>query len=241
MSTQQALGTVFTTAAYGVGAIVFYLAARQRRLATEGMGWLALAGLCGGIVGAKLTEWVLMHPALLTSQPLALLNPSLGGRTLIGGVLAGWLCVEIAKWRLGIRRSTGDLFALALPAGEAIGRIGCFFNGCCFGVPSDSAITVWQHDAWRHPTQLYMAFVAAAMFVVLWQLRNRMHQEGDLFKLYLVLWGSSRFVMEFLRQRDVAAGGLSTAQWVCMEIAVLSTLFLLRHRIQLVSSPGKAG
>ncbi|HEX8236150.1 MAG TPA: prolipoprotein diacylglyceryl transferase family protein [Abditibacteriaceae bacterium] len=239
MSTQHALGAAFTTAAYVVGAAVFYFAARQRRLATEGMGWLALAGLCGGIVGAKLTEWVLMHPALLRAQPLAFFNPALGGRTLIGGVLVGWLCVEIAKQHLGIRRSTGDLFALALPAGEAVGRVGCFFNSCCFGVPTKAAFAVWQHDAWRHPTQLYLAFVAAAIFVVLWQLRNHMRHEGDLFKLYLLLWASSRFVIEFLRQRDVVAGNLSLAQWMCLEIAVMSTLLLLRHRIRFVLSFGK--
>lgn len=237
MSTQHALGAFLTTAAYVVGALVFYLAARQRRLATEGMGWLAVAGLCGGIVGAKLTEWVLMHPMLLASQPLAFLNPALGGRTLIGGVLVGWLCVEIAKWRLRIRRSTGDLFALALPAGEAVGRIGCFFNGCCFGVPTSFALAVWQHDAWRHPTQLYLAFVAAVIFFALWQLRNRRQREGDLFKLYLVLWGGSRFVIEFLRQRDVAAGALSMAQWVCVAlVATIMTLIWRRRGVTMLSN-----
>jgi phosphatidylglycerol:prolipoprotein diacylglycerol transferase len=237
MSTQHTLGAAFTTAAYVVGAIVFYIAARQRRLATEGMGWIALAGFCGGIVGAKLTEWILIHPTLLATQPLALLNPSLGGRTLIGGVLVGWLCVEIAKWRLGIRRSTGDLFALALPAGEAIGRIGCFFNGCCFGVPTSSAPAVWQHDAWRHPTQLYMAFVAALILVALWQVRNCMQREGDLFKLYLILWGSSRFIIEFLRQKDVAASGWSMAQWVCLGLVASVMMLIWRgKRVALLSS-----
>jgi phosphatidylglycerol:prolipoprotein diacylglycerol transferase len=236
MSTQQTLGAFFTTTSYFVGAAVFVLAARQRRLATEGIGWLALAGFCGGVVGAKLTEWVLAHPTLLATQPLAFLNPSLGGRTLIGGVLVGWLCVETVKRHLGIRRSTGDMFALALPAGEAVGRIGCFFNGCCFGVPTSSEIAVWQHDAWRHPTQLYMAFVAAVIFVALWQLRNRMQHEGDLFKLYLVLWGGSRFVIEFLRQRDLSAVDLSMAQWVCAGTVAVSTLWLLRHRTQLTQS-----
>ncbi len=232
MSTQHVIGVAFTTAAYFVGAVVFFIAARQRHLATEGMGWLALAGFCGGIIGAKLTEWMLMHPTLLATQPLAFLNPSLGGRTLIGGVLVGWLCVELAKWRLGIRRSTGDLFALALPAGEAFGRIGCFINGCCFGVPTSSAIAVWQHDAWRHPTQLYMAFAAAIIFVALWQLRNRMECEGDLFKLYLILWGGSRFLIEFLRQRDVAAGALSMAQWVCTALVASMMLIMWRRRMR---------
>jgi phosphatidylglycerol:prolipoprotein diacylglycerol transferase len=89
---------------------------------------------------------------------------------------------------------------------------------------------VWQHDAWRHPTQLYLAVAAAVMFTVLWQLRNRMQHEGDLFKLYLILWGGSRFLLEFLRQRDVAGGALSMAQWVCAALVVITILrWMSRH------------
>src|SRR5207247_6012464 len=140
------------------------------------------AGVRGGVLGAKVTEWGLGHWQTLASHPATMLDPRLGGRTIIGGVLAGWLAVEIAKWRLGIRRSTGDLFALALPAGEAVGRIGCFFNGCCYGVPSHVPWAVFQHGAWRHPTQFYAALLAAALFGLLVMLRNRMPREGDLFR-----------------------------------------------------------
>jgi phosphatidylglycerol---prolipoprotein diacylglyceryl transferase len=282
------LGSVLTAAGYLIGLLVFYLAARQRGLATEGMRHVALAGLCGGVLGAKLTEWGLGHWQTLAAHPGAMLDPRLGGRTIIGGVLAGWLAVEVAKWRLGIRRSTGDLFALALPAGEAVGRIGCFFNGCCYGVPSHVPWAVYQHGAWRHPAQLYAALIAAAIFGTLFALRNRicdsgrdrkelrkrestrkreknrianrltqsdrsepagfrafahfrafavpfgafrsrsdrMQREGDLFKLYLVLYGVSRFGLEFLRERNLAFGGLSLAQWVCLEIAVVAWLAL---------------
>jgi phosphatidylglycerol---prolipoprotein diacylglyceryl transferase len=224
------LGSAITAAGYLVGVLVFYLAARQRRLATEGIRHVALAGLCGGVVGAKLTEWGLAHWQTLTSHPAAMLDPRLGGRTIIGGVLAGWLAVEIAKWRLGIQRSTGDLFALALPAGEVVGRIGCFFNGCCYGVPSHVPWAVYQHGAWRHPAQLYSALAATAIFGTLLALRDRMPREGDLFKLYLVLYGISRFGLEFLRERNLAFGGLSLAQWVCVEIAVVASVALAVSR-----------
>jgi phosphatidylglycerol:prolipoprotein diacylglycerol transferase len=215
------LGSAVTAGGYVVGLLVFYLAARQRGLATEGMRHIALAGLCGGVLGAKVTEWVLEHWQTFASHPAAMLDPRLGGRTIIGGVLGGWLAVEIAKWRLGIRRSTGDLFALALPAGEAVGRIGCFFNGCCYGVPTHVAWAVYQHGAWRHPTQLYSALVASAIFGTLFALRDRMPREGDLFKLCLVLYGVSRFGLEFFRERHLAFGGLSLAQWACVGITVI--------------------
>jgi phosphatidylglycerol---prolipoprotein diacylglyceryl transferase len=228
------LGSGLTAAGYLIGLLVFYLAARQRGLATEGMRHVAFAGLCGGVLGAKLTEWGLGHWQTLATHPAAMLDPRLGGRTIIGGVLAGWLAVEIAKWRLGIRRSTGDLFALALPAGEAVGRIGCFFNGCCFGVRSQVAWAVYQHGAWRHPAQLYSALVAAAIFGTLYIVRDRMPHEGDLFRLYLVLYGASRFGLEFLRERKIVFGGLSLAQWVCLELAIVAALVLAvsGHRVR---------
>ena len=67
-------GTVLTAAGYVVGLLAFYLAARQRRLATEGMRHVALAGLCGGVLGAKLTEWGLGHWQTLASHPAAMLD-----------------------------------------------------------------------------------------------------------------------------------------------------------------------
>lgn len=224
-------GGIVTMVGYAVAAMVFYLAARQRRLATEGIGIVALAGLCGGVLGARLTEWVLVHSHEWTAQPTAFFNPQAGGKTIIGGVLCGWIAVEIAKWRLGIRRSTGDMFALALPAGEAVGRIGCLLNGCCFGTTTAVPWAIYQHQAWRHPAQLYSAFVALVLFTLLCHLRSRLEREGDLFRLYLVLYGASRFAIEFLRDRQIAFGGLSAAQWVCLEVAVAGGLGLwMRHR-----------
>ena len=224
------IGEFVTMLAYAVGGGVFYLAARQERAATEKMGTLALVGLAGGVIGAKVTEWLVSGGRLLAANPAAALDPRLGGRTLIGGVVVGWICVEVAKRRLDIRRSTGDLFALALPAGEAVGRIGCFFNGCCFGIAADVPWAVYQHGALRHPAQLYAALVAVAIFAALASLRDRMKRPGELFRVYLILFGLSRFGLEFLRERSAAAGGLSLAQWVCLQLALAGGVLLLARR-----------
>lgn len=220
-------GTVFTVLGYAVGALAFFSMARARGIATEGIGRVALAGFCGGILGARATEWGLVHWPLLAAHPAAFLNPSAGGRTIIGGILAGWASVEVAKRWLGIRRSTGDLFALALAAGEAVGRIGCFFNSDCYGTLSRVPWAVYQNGAWRHPTQLYSAAVAAVIFVLLFWLRDRMPREGDLFRLYLVLYGSGRFIVEEFRERTLGLGGLSLAQWVSLELAIMGIVALI--------------
>lgn len=211
------IGELFTGASYAVGALVFLWAARQRKLSTEGIWLVVASGFIAGVLGAKITQLVAEGwPMHLSTQ--AALDPRNGGRALLGGVVFGWLGVEAAKWKLGIRRSTGDLFALALPAGEAVGRIGCYFNGCCYGEKCDLPWAIWQHDAWRHPAQIYSAVIAAGLFGWLLWLRPRLTREGDLFRAYLVGFGITRFLLEFVRWRESLWFGLSPMQWFCVEL-----------------------
>lgn len=220
------IGEVVTAASYGVGGLVFWLSARKKGLATNGIGLVVSVGFVAGILGAKLTQlafqgWPFQVPAE------AALDPRVGGRALLGGLLFGWLGVELAKRKLGIRRSTGDHFALALPAGEAVGRIGCHLNGCCYGAPCDIPWAIHQHGADRHPAQLYSAFAAALLFAGLLWLRPRLSREGDLFRAYLVGFAALRFGLEFLRWRESLIGGLSPMQWFCVELLVSVAVYAL--------------
>jgi phosphatidylglycerol:prolipoprotein diacylglycerol transferase len=223
------LGEAFTALGYGTGILVLALAARQKRLATEGMAILALAGLTGGVMGAKLTE-LLFQGWPLTVSFWAGLDPRMGGRALLGGLACGWIAVEIAKRRMGIRRSTGDLFALALPAGEAVGRIGCFLNGCCYGTTCDLPWAVEQHGALRHPAQLYSAASAAGIFLGLLLVRGRLTREGDLFRLYLISFGATRFGLEFVRANSTFWLGLTPMQWFCLELVLYGSVALALQR-----------
>lgn len=215
---------------YLVGALVLWWAASAKRLATKGMGWVAFNGFFAGIVGAKLTQLIAEGWPVRVSLATGL-DPRAGGRALLGGLVLGWIGVEVSKLRLGIRRSTGDLFALALPAGEAVGRIGCFFNGCCYGDECKAPWSVYQHGAWRHPAQLYSAFVSAALFCGLLWVRPRMKREGDLFLLYLFGFGTTRFLLEFVRWRESIYFGLSPMQWFCLELVLGSIVaFAFKNR-----------
>lgn len=226
------LGSAFTLGAYLVGALVFWARARQKRVATHGFALLALWALCGGVLGAKAAEWALVLGLAFWQRPVEFFSLQSGGRTILGGVLGGWIGVELGKRRLGIRRSTGDLFALAIPAGEAIGRIGCHFNGCCYGKSCDLPFAIYQHGAWRHPAQLYASGASALIFVLLWRVRDKWPHEGDAWKAFLVLWGAARFVIEALRAHDAPAGtgAISSAQWACLGLMALGIALLWRAR-----------
>jgi phosphatidylglycerol:prolipoprotein diacylglycerol transferase len=216
------LGELLTLSGYLVGALVLFLESRRRNLNTEGMRIVAIAGLVCGVAGAKVTQWFFSSGVPL----VALLQPQNGGKSLVGGLIFGWLGVEVAKRHLGIRRSTGDSWALALPAGEAVGRLGCYFNGCCIGTPFQGSWAVLQVGFERHPTQIYSAVGAALLFGVLWQLRDSLPREGDLFKMYLTLYGVSRFGIEFFRERNYVFLQMSMVQIICLEVAIFALIGL---------------
>lgn len=215
------MGFIFTTLAYVLGAAVFFFHTRSRFDKRQSY-WLLFAGLVGGILGAKLIRFLF---AVSAGADLNMLWAHPEGRTIIGGILCGWLSVEICKRMLKIERSTGDAFALALSVGEAAGRIGCFFNSCCCGAPAAGlSWAVFQAGSWRHPAQIYSAISASLIFICLVFLRKKVKYEGDLFRIYVVLEASSRFCLEFVRERTEVFYGLSMAQWVCLEMALAMIL-----------------
>jgi phosphatidylglycerol:prolipoprotein diacylglycerol transferase len=187
--------------AYVVGLALFAMMARRRNIATPGVWIIMQAGLLGGLAFAGLTQ------VLFAATP---------GKTLLGGIAGGYLCVALAKRHLRITRPTGDLWAVALAGGEAVGRIGCFVGGCCFGKAAGVAWAVHDHGAWRHPTQLYLAAAAGCVLVLLLALDRYRLPENALFYIQGVLFCALRLAIEFYRDGAPAFGGLTLAQWACI-------------------------
>jgi len=191
----------FYAAGYLVGLGAFLGMAQRRRMLTDGVLGLMAVGLLGGMVFANLTQRLLGGTA---------------GKTVLGAIAGGYLCVMVCKRLWGIRRPLGDLFAVAISAGEAVGRWGCFFGGCCYGRVCHLPWAVWQEQAWRHPTQVYLSLANLAILgILLWQER-RNPQENTLFFLQGLLYCAARFTIEFWRDNTPAALGLSLAQWACL-------------------------
>ena len=211
--------------AYGCGLLVFAWMARRRGLATAGIWLLMQAALFGGLVGANLAQ---------------LLATGLPGKTIEGGFIGGYIAVVLMKRHLGITRPTGDLFGLAFPAGEAIGRIACFVGGCCYGKATTIALAVHDHGAQRYPTQLYMSACAAASFAfLLWLERKHRLPENALFYTQGILFCMTRFIIEFFRDGSTFAGNLTLAQFGCIAgFAFFAYKFvqLIRAQLSLVNA-----
>ena len=207
------LATGCYTTAYLTGCAMFVYMAKRRKLATRGIYTIATAGLIGGLVTANLTQRM---------------TTGVSGKTILGAIVGGWLSVTVAKRVIGLRRPTGDLFAVAICAGEAVGRWGCFYGGCCYGKPSTVLWAVWQHDAYRHPTQIYLSLASLAILLVLILHDKRAPSENSLFYLQGLLYCLARFVIEFYREGKSLFWNLTLAQVVCI-IGIIVFSYLL-HR-----------
>ena len=129
------------------------------------------AAVAGAALGAKLLFW------LEDPQPTLhnFTNPAylIGGKTIVGALMGGLLTVELIKRYIGLRTSTGDLYAIPLAAGIAIGRIGCFLTGLSdntYGTPTSLPWGINFGDGIpRHPTQLYEIVFLLAMIPLLFR------------------------------------------------------------------------
>lgn len=214
--------TVFDLLAYTVG---FQLFLSQRRrfgdtIDTRARWTVVAAAIFGAAIGSKLFFW-LEDPAETFAHwndPVFLL----GGKTIVGGLIGGVIGVELEKRWAGLTRRTGDLFAMPLAAGIAIGRIGCFLSGLpdrTCGTPSHLPWAVDFGDGVpRHPTQLYESIAMAIAAIVLGRLTARPHREGDVFKLFMTTYFGLRLVVDAIKPEVHVLLGLSSLQWASVGV-----------------------
>ena len=119
-----------------------------------------------------------------------------------------------------------DLITPYVALAQSLGRIGCFLNGCCFGIeaPHGYPFGVIFPDSHipRHPTQGYASLLLLSIFVILRAWQERRHFRGEIFLGYCVLYSSKRFALEFLRGDNAKAiAGLTISQ------AISAVVFLI--------------
>ena len=157
-----------------------------------------------------------------------------GGLAIQGGLLFG---LAGAVWYLRrkkiIVRPVLDNFLLYLPLGQAIGRLGCFFNGCCYGKPSNLPWAVnfpFLTDR-VHPTEIYYVLSDAMLFLILYIFSRTEAKPGELTAWYLIFYGFTRSAVDSLRG-DLLPGflGLYTTQWYAVVFTLIGGIILVRCR-----------
>ncbi len=229
--------------------------ARERQLDAEKVTNLGVYAALAGLAGAKLLMFLLdlnyyiKNPAEIFSMATLQAGGVFYGG-LIAALLTGFVYMRWQSLPLGL---TMDCFAPGLALGQAIGRLGCFAAGCCWGISCDrpQAVTFRDPEAHRlvgvplgvplHPTQLYEAASGLVIFALLYWLSRGPTKRGALIAEYLVLSSAARFSVEFFRAHDQPnpwAGPLSTTQWIAAALFLVGAWVLLKSPKPAVSVAG---
>jgi phosphatidylglycerol:prolipoprotein diacylglycerol transferase len=225
-----------------------FIARRRARRAGYDPGLIADLSLyifAGAIIGSRLL-YVVLNWGLYRENPVEIFWFWRGGLAYQGG-LAG--AVAFSLWFLRKRRLSpwliGDVVIPAVPLGHALGRIGCFLNGCCYGTPSrlpwavtfpPSSLPALHYGPHHgiHPVQLYAAGTALVFFAILNRLQPLARLPGRLFWLYGVLYGTARFILEFFRgDHSPVLLSLSAYQLISALIFFFSAAMLVKMRFRL--------
>ena len=196
---------------------------------------LTLVTLVAGFLGARALHVVYEEPLLYRLHPAAVLEFWNGGFVFLGGVASAWIAaVVFCVFRKEAFWFWADIAAPAIALGYAIGRFGCFLNGCCYGGICELPWSIYMHGGFRHPTQLYASLWELALVVVLVLNERRFKVPGRLFNTWLILHAVGRIIMENFREdpRGAALGGLSIGIWMSVTLIGLG-LFNLVSGLQL--------
>lgn len=230
------LHTAFEAAGYAIGFRLFLWLRKRRPTAAladlDDALWIVVGAMLGAASGSKIAYWLNQPDVAFAGFPS--LSHLMAGKSIVGGLVGGWLGVEYVKWLRGVTASSGDVMVWPLTVGIVVGRIGCFLSGLddqTHGLPTTLP---WSHDYGdgipRHPVQIYeiaYLLIAATLIecIVFKKGASALSRgipatagipEGSAFKLFLGGYLLFRLLVDFLKPVEYSwPGGTAGLQWLC--------------------------
>ena len=226
----------FTIYSYGLMLVLAFIAsstlasfqAKKQNINPEIIFNLSFLSLFVGIFGARFF-YIIQNLDYYIKEPLEIIMLQHGGLSWFGGLISAIISgtIYLKKKKL----STYKIFDLIVPfvaLGQAIGRIGCLLNGCCFGKISKFGLYFKVHKLVLVPTQIYSSLTLVFIFIILRFLQDRPHRTGQILYTYFLLYSVKRFFIEFWRaDHGIIHFGLTLFQMISIAIFCLSILKLL--------------
>lgn len=184
--------------------------------------WVALTG----ILGARIF-YIFLNLDFFLQLPSELFQIQHGGLAWQGGLILGFTAalIYLKRKRLPVLKFL-DLASPYAALGQAIGRTGCFLNGCCYGQPVSWGPYFPEHNAHLHPTQIYESIGLVVVWFVLRKFNRTDHRQGSILISYLMLAAALRFIVQFFRyDYDPIFLGLGLFQWICVAVFVTAAFF----------------
>lgn len=192
---------------------------------------LALVAVISGLIGSRLFYVVFYAWDAFLENPLMFFDLQGGGLVFYGSFLGGLVGGIVYLWRQKMPFwEVADMAAPYLALAYAIGRVGCFLNGCCYGKPTSlpwGVVFPGIGGVARHPTQIYSSLAALGLFVFLSWLYSRRHFSGQVFLCYVAGYALIRFIIEFWRENLVLWAGLTVGQVMALAAILLTLPFYM--------------
>jgi phosphatidylglycerol---prolipoprotein diacylglyceryl transferase len=216
---------VMVALGFGLASFLIYRSAARFNLNRERVLDLALLILLSGIIGARLL-YVLLNIRYYAINLLEIPDISKGGLVLYGGFLSSILT---AVWYIKKNKVdfwlVADLFSPYIALAQSFGRIGCFLNGCCYGIASS--------HGHQYPVQIYASIALFLIFLILLTWQGMPHFKGAIFLGYCLLYSSKRFIIEFFRgDNPRIIMGLTMSQALSISIFIISIILFVRKGIE---------
>ncbi len=235
----------FKTATYGllillgfsIGILIAVLRSHINNQKKEDVFYASLFSAIGLIIGAKLLYIVINIPYIVDNFKVIISNPKYiidilqSGFVFYGGLVGAIVSIYIytKKYKVDFV-SLIETLAPSFPLIHAFGRLGCFFAGCCYGIPFNPPIgmmfnesMVAPHNIALFPVQLLEALLNILIFIFLIIYARKKRSRGNVISIYLIFYSVVRFIVEYLRY-DAERGflaGISTSQWFSIIILIL--------------------
>jgi len=234
---------LFVATGFLVGLMVTIKIGKAEGIAPQQTMDIGFLIIVAAIVGSRLM-YVLMNISYYVERPIDIFKMWQGGLVFSGGIVCVVLAVvwytrrhQLSFWKMA------DMWAPAMAVGQAIGRIGCFMAGCCYGKPTGSrwgAVFTDPHSLAPlniplHPTQLYSSVSNFIIFFILLLLHRKRKFDGQVFLWLLVLHSTARLFVERFRGDDrgmVLESGMTITQLVTLVILIgaIVTLYIFKRR-----------
>jgi len=200
--------------------------AKRKKTDPEKIYSLVTYIIIGAIIGSRIA-YLLFNPASISD----IFKFWEGGLSFhggfIGGLLFGFLYVR--KNKLNFWKIT-DICAPSIPLAQAIGRIGCFLRGCCYGIETTLPWGINYLGEIRHPTQIYSSIALFFIFIFLSKQKYKKSFNGFLFLTYIIIYSVFRFFIEFIRTEPRIFLGLTGAQITSIVLFVIAIFIFLRFK-----------
>lgn len=190
-----------------VGLLYYMIYLKRKGGVSEGAIKIVASAIIFGTIGSKI-------PLLFEGRTP---EQILFGKSIVGALIGGMFGVIFIKKLFKINLKLGNVIAPSVALGMAIGRWGCYFNGCCYGKRG-------------LPTQLYESAFHFIMFGILVYLQPRVKTAGILFKIYLLTYFIFRFIIEFIRDNPIIWLGMSIYQIICILGIIYITFMIWKGR-----------